>query len=169
MALLCFLVMLSACQHEVDPPSLSCPEMQMVTTIGTSNNTMTFSRSLLFRERTDTGGLKFLSVETVSDSCRVVFNLTDGMYDEAGLKNDSLHLKTYTYTRQGIQTGGLVAVAIKNSNGEFTYLTTDSSSVTVRKMNLRAQTISGTFYFTDNEKKISGTGTFENACYVSLQ
>jgi hypothetical protein len=169
MALLCFLLILAACQHDVDPPSLSCPEMQMVTTIGTSSNPMTFSRSLLFRERTDTGGLKFLSVETVSDSCRVVFNLTDGMYDEAGLKNDSLHLKTYTYTRQGMQTGGLVAVAVKNNNGEFTYLTTDSSSVTVRKMNLRTQTISGSFYFTDNEKKIKGAGTFENACYVSLQ
>lgn len=162
-------ILLTACQHGEDLPSLSCPEMQMVTNIGNTTSTMSFSRSLLFRERTDTGGLKFLSVETVSDSCRVVFNLTDGMYDETGLRNDSLHLKTYTYTRQGAQSGGLVAVAVKNSNGEFTFLTTDSSSVTIRKMNLRSQTISGSFYFVDNEKKIDGAGTFENACYVSLQ
>ncbi|HEY8956529.1 hypothetical protein [Chitinophaga sp.] len=166
-ALLC--ILMGACQHGDDLPSLSCPEMQMVTNIGNTTNIMSFSRSLLFRERTDTGGLKFLSVETVSDSCRVVFNLTDGMYDEAGLRNDSLHLKTYTYTRHGAQSGGLVAVAVKNSNGEFTFLTTDSSSVTIRKMNLRSQTISGSFYFVDNEKKINGAGTFENACYVSLQ
>ncbi|WP_142684660.1 hypothetical protein [Chitinophaga polysaccharea] len=167
MALLC--ILLTSCQHGEDLPSLSCPEMQMVTTIGNTTSTMSFSRSLLFRERTDTGGLKFLSVETVSDSCKVVFNLTDGMYDEPGLRNDSLHLKTYTYTRQGAQSGGLVAVAVKNNNGEFTFLTTDSSSVTIRKMNLRSQTISGSFYFVDNEKKIDGSGTFENACYVSLQ
>ncbi|HWV68421.1 hypothetical protein [Chitinophaga sp.] len=167
MALLC--ILLTACQHDEDLPSLTCPEMQMVTIIGNSTSVMNFSRSLLFRERTDTGGLKFLSVETVSDSCKVVFNLTDGMYDETGLRDDSLHLKTYTYTRQGAQTGGLVAVAVKNTNGEFSFLTTDSSSVTIRKMNFRTRTISGSFYFVDNEKKINGAGTFENACYVSLQ
>ncbi|SEW08210.1 hypothetical protein [Chitinophaga arvensicola] len=169
MALLCILFLFPACQQDVDGPSISCPGMQMLASIDNRSTPMNFSRSLLFRERTDTGGLKFLSLETVSDSFKIVLNVTDGMYEDAGLLNDSLKLKTYIFSRQQHLSGGLVAMALKNAAGQFDFLTTDSSSVTIRKINLRTQTVSGNFYFTDNAKKIVSSGTFDNACYLSLQ
>lgn len=169
MALLYIVFFFPACQQDVDSPSISCPNMLMTTNIENRTITMSYSKSLLFRQQTDTGGLKFLSVETVSDSVKIVLNLTDGIYEDGSLLNDSLHLKTYTFSRRSYQSGGLVAVAIRDGSGQFNFLTTDTSSVTIRRVNTRSQTISGSFYFADNDKKISGTGTFDNACYLSLQ
>lgn len=169
MALLYTLFLFPACQQDVDSPSITCPGMQMTATIENRTIEMNYSKSLLFRQQTDTGGLKFLSVETVSDSIKIVLNLTDGMYEDGALLNDSLHLKTYTFSRRSYQSGGLVAVAIRDGSGQFNFLTTDTSSVTIRRVNTKSQTISGSFYFADNDNKINGTGIFNNACYLSLQ
>ena len=161
---------LTACQNTVDEPSLSCPEMNMTAAIQGRERTMNLSSSIIFRQQTDSGGLKFLSMETVSDTFKVVFNLTDGLFDEIALKNDSLHLDTYSFSAGDSPKKGLVVAAIMEpGTGDYQFLTTDTSSITIRKINTKTKVLSGRFFFMANSRTITGEGTFKNACYVSLQ
>jgi hypothetical protein len=164
-----FFLFFAACQNDVDGPSLSCPAMKMTATIAGHQSAMTLTNSIIFRSATDSGGLKMLNMETVSDSFKVVFNLTDGMYDENALKNDSIHLDTFRFSRLGPQKKGLVAAGFLNNGGTFNLLTTDTSHIIISKINTRTQTISGSFFFMADNRTITGGGSFENACYVSLQ
>ncbi|MBO9731940.1 MAG: hypothetical protein J7623_25080 [Chitinophaga sp.] len=159
---------LAACQNVIDDPPLSCPALKMTATIGTKVNIMHFSSGIIFRSRTDSGGLKLLNIETASDSVKIVFNLTDGMYDESAMKNDSLHRDTFYFPHRGAPGKGLVVVSVANNNGNFDLLTTDTSQIIIDKVNTRAKTISGSFSFMANSGTVTGRGTFENACYVSL-
>ncbi|MEC5147654.1 hypothetical protein [Chitinophaga sp. 212800010-3] len=163
--------LLAACKsNSVDTPAISCPNMKMAVTVGTRSDSLNFTRGLLIRQRTDSGILKLLSVETISDSFKVILNISDGIYDETSMKDDSLHLKTYTYSRLGRPQGGLVVVGMRKIPGTpFDFLTTDSSSITLERVNVTTKTITGTFYFTDKSRAISGSGRFETACFLSLE
>ncbi|MGO4294654.1 hypothetical protein [Chitinophaga sp. RAB17] len=168
-AMATFFLLFPACQNDTDGPSFSCPEMKMTATIAGRSSAMTLTNSIIFRSITDSGSHKLLNMETISDTFKIVFNLTDGMFDENAIKNDSLHLDTFRFSRLGPQKKGLVAAAFLNNNGNFDFLTTDTSNIIIRKINTRAQTISGSFFFMANDRTITGGGSFENACYVSLQ
>lgn len=158
---------LYACQSDFETPIMSCPEMSMVASVQGSIRSMNLSTSTLFRQQMDSGGVKFLSMEAVSDSFKLVINLVDGTYPDNILVNDSIRLKTYQYSKAaGIQ-GGLVVAAINNL-GDYNYLTTDTSSITITRLNTKLKTVSGKFYFEASNHKVSGSGTFQNTCYVSL-
>lgn len=158
----------NACQNSIDDPSLSCPGLIMTTTIGPHVNVMHFSSGIIFRSTTDSGGLKLLNIETASDSVKIAFNLTDGMYDENAMKNDSLHRDTFYFPHPGAPGKGLVVVSFANTNGNFDLITTDTSQIIISKINTKTQTISGSFFFMANSRTVTGRGSFENACYVSL-
>ena len=164
-----FFLFLMACQNSEDGPSLSCPNMKMTTTIAGQMRFMSLTNSIVFRKNTDSGGIKLLNMEATSDTFKVVFNLTDGMYGENALKNDSIHLDTFCFSRLGPQKKGLVAAAYLNSSGAFDFLTTDTSHIIISKINTRTQTISGSYFFMADNRTVTGGGSFENACYVSLQ
>jgi len=168
-AMVCFFLFSVACQNSDDGPSLSCPNMKMTATIAGQIRFMTLTNSIIFRKNTDTGGIKLLNIEAASDSFKVVFNLTDGMYNENALKNDSIHLDTFRFSRFGPQKKGLVAAAFLNGSGAFDFLVTDTSHIIISKINTRTQTISGSYFFMADNRTITGGGSFENACYVSLQ
>lgn len=168
-AVVSFFLSLAACQNDIDGPSLSCPEMKMTVNIGDRSSAMSLSSSIIFRTQTDSGGQKFLNMETVSDTFKVILNLTDGGYNDIALKDDSLRLDTFFFSRTGVEKNGLVAAAIMNNSGNYDFQTTDTSWIIIRKMNTRTQTISGSFFFMTDNQNISGAGSFENACYVSLQ
>lgn len=131
---------------------------------------MNLSSSLIFRQQTDSGGLKFLSMETVSDTFKVVLNLTDGLFDEIALKNDSLFLGTYSFPATSSPRKGVVVAAImQQGSGDYNFLTTDTSSITIYKINTRTRVLSGKFFFMANNRTVTGEGSFKNTCYVSLQ
>jgi hypothetical protein len=109
-------------------------------------------------------------MEAVSDTFKVVFNLTDGLFDEMALKNDSLHLDTYSFPSGNFPEKGLVVAAVMAPGaGDYQFLTTDTSSITIRKINTKTKVLSGRFFFMANNRTVTGEGTFKNACYVSLQ
>ncbi|MBC9933597.1 hypothetical protein [Chitinophaga qingshengii] len=128
---------------------------------------MNLSTSTLFRQQMDTGAVKFLSIEAVSDSFKIVLNLMDGPYPDAAIKNDSLKLKTYVYSKSRHLQGGLVVGAIKTLV-DYDYLQTDTSSITLTFINTKLKKVSGSYYFEANGRTISGSGIFRNACYVTL-
>nr|WP_295871829.1 DUF6252 family protein [uncultured Chitinophaga sp.] len=156
-----------ACQRNIDTPILSCPEMTMTGTVQNTSRSMNLSTSTLFRQQLDSGGVKFLSIEAVSDSFKLVLNLMDGPYGDHAIGNDSLKLKTYVYSKARRLQGGLVVAAINNS-ADFNYLRTDTSSITITFINTKLKKVSGTFYFEAEDRKVTGSGTFQNACYVTL-
>jgi hypothetical protein len=164
-----FFLFLAACQNDVDGPSLSCPQMKMTATIAGRSSLMSLTNGVLFRTETDSGGIKMLNLETVSDTFKVVLNLTDGGYDSNALKNDSIHLDTFPFSRLGPQKKGKVVAAFLGNGGNYNFLVTDTSHIIIRKINTKTQTISGSFFFMAENRTITGGGSFENACYVSLQ
>ncbi|SKA17598.1 hypothetical protein SAMN04488128_1021349 [Chitinophaga eiseniae] len=158
---------MAACQRNIDTPILSCPEMTMTGTVQNTTRSMNLSTSTLFRQQLDSGGVKFLSIEAVNDSFKLVLNLMDGPYGDPAIGNDSLKLKTYVYSKARRLQGGLVVAAINNS-ADFDYLRTDTSSITITFINTKLKKVSGTFYFEADNHKVTGSGTFQNACYVTL-
>ncbi|MFY0253150.1 hypothetical protein ACDQ55_04265 [Chitinophaga sp. 30R24] len=169
-AVSCLFSILLSCQNTVDTPTMGCSDMDMTTTIQNKARTMNLTSSILFRQHSRNGGAKYLSIEAVSDTFKVILNLEDSRFeDDADLSNDSIHLDTFLFSRTGPQKGGLVVGAWKNSFGDYDYLTTDTSSITIKKINTKKKTISGSFYFLANDRKVLGEGSFENACYLSLQ
>jgi hypothetical protein len=160
------IIAFASCQQSDDNPPLSCPNMKMIVNTQNSSSLLQLRSNVIFRQHTDSGGFKYMSTEAVSDSLKVIFNLRDGMFEDPKMVDDSLHLKTYTYVK-GIENNGLVVVALKN-NGGYDYLQTDSSSITLTRMNLKKQTVSGEFYFKAQNGAVTGNGTFENACYTPL-
>ncbi|CAL1520969.1 hypothetical protein [Chitinophaga sp. MM2321] len=165
---LAFIVLLCyACQGNIDTPELSCPEMSMTATLGNNTHALNLIANTIFRQKTDTGGHKYLSLEAVSDSLKVIINVTDGIYTGAQLADDTFHLKDYYYSKAANLQGGLVVAAEKNSL-DYTYFTTDTSCVIITKINTANKTVSGRFYFAANSRTITGSGIFEHACYVSL-
>lgn len=158
---------LLSCQQSADTPSLSCPGMTMIVKTAYSSHVMQLKSNVIFRQHTDSGGIKFMSAEAVSDSLKIILNLRDGMFDEAKMNDDSLHLITYSF-KKGMKKDGLVVAALKMNGGYNNYLDTDTSSITLTKMNLKTQTVSGRFYLKTANGEITGNGTFENACYTSL-
>ncbi|RBL93618.1 hypothetical protein DF182_14015 [Chitinophaga flava] len=128
---------------------------------------MNLSTSTIFRQQLDGGGTKMLSMEAVSDSFKLVLNLMDGPYPDATIGNDSLKLKTYVYSKTARLQSGLVVAAISNM-GVYNYLNTDTSSITLDFINTKLKKVSGHFYFEADGHKVTGSGEFRNACYVTL-
>lgn len=158
---------LSGCQNLIDTPQLSCPSMKMSVNLREITKKMQLNSNVIFKTQTDSGGIKYLSTEALCDSFKILFNLKDGMFSEQSMLNDSFHLHTYPFLKGKID-GGLVVIAMATDQG-YNFLETDTSSITLTRMNLKTQTISGYFYFEAGDGKVTGNGIFESACYVSLE
>lgn len=169
--LVCLLLFLAACQNSVDEPSLSCPDMKMSATIDGHKRSMSLTTGIIFRAKTDSGDIKYLSMETISDTFKVILNLTDGMYSENDALNDSLRLDTFPFSLTSPPTDkkGLVVAAFSNNGGGYNYLNTDTSNIIIRRINTKTKKVTGSFFFMANNRTITGGGYFENACFVSLQ
>lgn len=168
-ALYALILGFAACQHPIDDPSFSCPGMDMTASVNGQIRKMMQTNSILFRQETDSGGIKYWSMESISDSFKIVLNVTDGMFDQNAIKNDTIHLDTFIF-RQGSTNPihkGLVMAGIHNANGIYDFFNTDSSAIIIRWINTKRQLISGSFFFTGNNKRITGSGTFNSACYVT--
>lgn len=163
---LCCLLLLS-CQQDVEAPPLQCESAQLYMRAGETLAPLFLSSNNLFRQDTDTGGYKLLSLEAYSDSIKMVINVIDGPYHDHQMLNDSLAFKTYHYSAASRLKGGLVMVGVREGKG-YRYLQTDSSSVTIIRMNIKKQLVSGSFYVEAEGRSYKGEGRFTNACYVSL-
>lgn len=161
------LSILLGCQNLIDTPQLSCPSMKMSVTLQAITKNMQLNSNVIFKVHTDSGGIKYLSTEALCDSFKILFNLKDGMFSEQGMQNDSFHLQTYPFLKGKID-GGLVVIAMATDQG-YNFLETDTSSITITRMNLKSQTLSGYFYFEAGNGEVTGNGTFESACYVSME
>ena len=159
-----------ACESNDSTPSFSCSGYSMLLTLqDSSQHSLQVSNNTFFRTPSDTGGIKYVSLETNTDSIKIIFNLKDGLYPDSQLWNDSLPSKTYTYSRTAPSLiGGLVVVGVKQGDN-FQFADTDSSSITITNWDIRKQTMSGRYYFKSNQHDRSGTGTFTNVCFVSLK
>lgn len=158
----------TACQNVIDEPTLSCPEMVFTYTTEGKTTPLNLSSSLLFRAETDSGGQKYVSIEAISDSMKVILNLFDGMYVDSLLANDSIKLKTYTFSRKTKEQGGLVMVGTRLPGYDYHFPDTDSSSITITRINTKRKTITGYYYYTAGGNTVKGQGTFQNTCYTSL-
>ncbi|RFS23284.1 hypothetical protein DVR12_09700 [Chitinophaga silvatica] len=165
--ILILLIPLMSCQNLIDTPSLSCPSMKMMVNIGETTRVMNFVSNVIFNQHTDSGGIKFMSTEATCDSFKVLLNLRDTLYTDLELTNDSLHLRTYEFMK-GVKNDGLVIIAIATPQG-YKFLETDTSSITIRRINTKNQTVTGFFYLETGNKAKVATGTFENTCYVRLE
>ncbi|MCW3462285.1 hypothetical protein [Chitinophaga nivalis] len=157
----------SSCQQETTPPYMDCPQAVISVTVQGSTQPLHLASATIFRSETDTGGTKYLGIEALSDSLRVALNIVDAPYDEANLVNDSLHLKTYQFTTASSHNNATVVASIRNGNG-YDLLSTDTASITITQVNVKRKTISGYFYFAAGGRTITGSGKFQNACYLSL-
>ncbi|NSL89575.1 hypothetical protein [Chitinophaga solisilvae] len=167
-AVIALSVCTNACQSDFNTPIISCPNMSMSATLENTTRSMQLSTNTIFRQQIDSGGAKYLSLEAVSDSIRIVINVVDGVYPDHKLADDSLRLKTYIFSRAAKLQGGLVAGAVKTGQEDYRYLTTDTSSVTITRVNTKLKTVTGTFYFEASNRTVKGSGVFVSACYVSL-
>ncbi|SHM33995.1 hypothetical protein SAMN05444266_107449 [Chitinophaga jiangningensis] len=159
---------LSACQNIIDEPTLSCPEMVFNFNTEGKTTPLNLSSSLLFRAETDSGGQKYVSIEGISDSMKVIINLFDGMYVDSLLSNDSIRLKTYTYSRKAKVEGGLIIIGTRVPGFDYHFLETDTSSITITRINTRKKTITGYYYYANTGNTVTGQGVFQNTCYSSL-
>ncbi|MBV8254548.1 MAG: hypothetical protein JO154_18245 [Chitinophaga sp.] len=134
---------------------------------GTIRN-LNLSSSVLFRQETDSGGRKYLSMEAINDSMKIIININDGIYPDEELMNDSIQFKTYQYSRNTGQQGGLVVAGVRTPTAYgYDYLQTDTSSVTITRINPKKKTVTGYYYF-KAANNVKGEGVFQNTCYLSL-
>ncbi|WP_143308413.1 hypothetical protein [Chitinophaga vietnamensis] len=168
LALLCAVSsgMLVSCQTSVDTPIINCPGMSIMGRIGDTSSRLNLSGATLFRQENDSAFSKYLSIEALSDSMKVIINIIDGPYTDGKIADDSIHTQTYYFSRSRKIQGGLVVAGVR-SLGDYNYLTTDSSQVTITRINTKHQTVSGNYTFYANGN-ITGSGVFDNVCYVSL-
>ncbi|WP_326461802.1 hypothetical protein [Chitinophaga sp.] len=159
----------AACEDNYNTPSFSCNNYYMDLVLHDSTYALKVSNNTLFRIPSDSGGSKYITMETLTDSFKVIFNLRDGLYQGDDLLTDSLPLKTYTYPahRDSI-VSGLVVVAVKTGN-EFRFADTDTSSVTITRWSTSKQTMSGSYYFESNNHTFKGKGTFNKVCFTPLR
>lgn len=162
----------AACKNDYNTPSFTCSNYYMNLTLQDSSRyELKVNNNTFFRIPSDTGGSKYLTMETANDSFKIIFNLRHGLYQgDAALYSDSLPLKTYTFaaSRRDSTTSGLVVTAIKTGN-EFKFADTDTSSITITRWNISKQTMSGSYYFESNNHTLTGKGTFSNVCFISLK
>jgi hypothetical protein len=161
-------ISLMACQNNYEIPSFNCQSVTTNIIINEKNVPLQLVNSNLFRLETDTGYSKHLSMESISDSLKIVLNIHHGPYTPATIVNDSLPLDTYTYIANRLSNNGSIAVGIKTNSG-FKFLTIDSASITLSKLNIKRQIVSGTYYFESGKDATKGTGTFNDACFISMQ
>ncbi len=130
---------------------------------------LNLSSSVLFRQETDSGGRKYLSIEALNDSMKIIININDGLYVDSLLMNDTIQSKTYFYSRKTGLQGGLVVAGIRVPTAYgYDYLQTDSSSVTIMRINPKKRTVTGYYYFSAANNTFQGEGVFQNTCYLSL-
>jgi len=160
----------TACKNDYNTPSFTCSNYYMGLTLQDSSSyALKVNNNTLFRIPSDTGGSKYLTLETANDSFKIIFNLRHGTYPEPALYNDSLPLKTYIFKRnRDSAASGLVVAAVKTGN-EFKFADTDTSSITITRWNISKQTMSGSYYFESNNRTLTGKGTFSNVCFTSLK
>jgi hypothetical protein len=134
-----------------------------------SASALKISNNTFFRTPTDSGGYKYITLEAANDSFKIIFNLKYGPYEGNSLWDDSLPVKTYTWSKQADSViKGLVVAGIKTGNS-FKFLETDSSSITLTKWNMPGQTMNGSYYFESSGHTITGKGVFTNVCFTSLK
>ncbi|NIG52284.1 hypothetical protein F3J22_02215 [Chitinophaga sp. Cy-1792] len=159
-----------ACQNTIDGPSMNCPGMSFQLNLNNLPYALNLSSSTFFRQKTDSGGRKYLSIEAVNDSVKIIINVNDGMYSDSLIQNDSITYKTYSYSKSSKVQGGLVIVGIQvPGDYGYKYLDTDTSSVTITKINPQTKKVYGYYYVSSSGHTVLGSGSFESTCYLSLR
>ncbi|GAA0532223.1 hypothetical protein [Chitinophaga japonensis] len=160
-----------ACESDYNAPSFSCSGYTFDLSLQDStSSTLALSNNTYFRTPTDTGGYKYITLEAVVDSFKIIFNLKDGpYYDDATLWNDNFPVKTYRYRRYTDSAASGLVVAGIRAGDSFQYLDTDTSSITLTEWNAAAQTMTGHYYFEADNRSYKGQGTFSNVCFISLK
>lgn len=126
--------------------------------------------SYLARIHNNDGHFKLYTLEALSDSFKIVMNLTDGSYSIGeGLLVDSIVQKTYTYSRtHEADTSGLLVLGIKAGDA-YNFYATDTAAITVTGVDPVARTISGKYYFVTKDATVTGSGSFNRVCFLSFR
>lgn len=138
--------------------------------INLTNNGTTASLKLLSANMLRNENLKLLSVEAyLQDSIRVILNLSDAGYTGGELRNDSLHTGDYIFsTRYPGANVGKVVIGVRNGQ-DYTFLTTDSSSITIREIDVANRHFSGAYYVETLNPARKMSGDFSKVCFLSIQ
>jgi len=156
-----------ACQNDYQMPPFNCESVSANLAFNEKNIPLKLAYSNLFRLETDSGNYKYLGMESISDSFKVVLNIHHGPYSSEQIANDSLPLGDYSYVAGRLSNTGSIAVGIKTQTG-FQFVNIDTASISISRINIKRQVVSGTFYFRTKDAAI-GTGMFNDACYLSLK
>ncbi len=157
----------SACQNDYEMPPFNCESVSEHFIFNEKTIPLKLVYSNLFRLETDSGNYKYLGMESISDSFKIVLNIHHGPYTSEQLASDSIPLGDYSYSTNRPTNTGSIAVGIKSQNG-YQFLNIDTASIILSRINIKRQVVSGTFYFRTKDA-ITSTGTFNDACYLSLK
>lgn len=165
-AFCCALLLLSAACQKYNPAELvNCEKAAMDVRMNGQSTSLKIKSSTLLRTESLSQSFKLLSLEAYIDTMKVVMNIADGPYADARLGNDSLQLKTYSYSRKaGADTTGRVILGIKDK-----FYVTDSASVTITEVDVAARTITGTYYIQTASPVLKANGAFTKVCYLSIK
>ncbi|AWO01635.1 hypothetical protein DLD77_07970 [Chitinophaga alhagiae] len=157
--------MSAACQKYNPAELVNCEKAAMNVHMNGQSTSLKIKSSTLLRTESLSRSFKLLSLEAYIDTMKVVMNIADGPYPTAGLANDSLQLKTYSYSRKaGADTSGRVVLGIKDR-----FYVTDSAAVTITEVDVAARTITGTYYIQTVNPVREANGAFTKVCYLSIK
>ncbi|WP_346317164.1 hypothetical protein [Chitinophaga sp. YIM B06452] len=162
----CAALLFTACSSYDPNELLNCENAAFyLSGNGQSNSLKMLSANMLRNQ-----DLKLLAMEAYyKDSVRVLLNLADAGYTTAGLKNDSLHLGDYIFSRrQATASSGKVVLGFK-AEKEYQFLTTDSSSITITEIDAATRTVSGSYYVETVNPDATMQGSFSRVCFRSIQ
>ena len=158
--------MLSACQESQD---LSAPcqgaKMTLLDTTGKITYLQVMNSSML-RQHNDSGGYKIFSLDAMNDSIHLYFNVQTDLYPPKELPSDDLPYQSFTYPNYNSVSKG--QISLQFSNGNWLQSTpTDTSSITIKSIDLETHKISGYYYFALHNRTMKGGGLFTSICFLS--
>ncbi|MBO9152759.1 hypothetical protein ACFOTA_11115 [Chitinophaga sp. GCM10012297] len=161
----CTGLLLSGCSDYNPNAVLNCEQAAFnLANNGTFNSLKLLSANMLRNEN-----VKLLSVEAYQDSIRVILNLSDTRYSGNTLRNDSLHTGDYIFSlRNQYPDAGKVVIGVKNGK-DYTFLSTDTSSITIREMDVANRNLSGSYYVETVNPVMKLSGVFSKVCFQSIQ
>lgn len=168
--LCCGLFLMPACKDYNAAELLNCEKAAIDLRVDNRVVNMKILSSTLLRTTSPTGSFKVLSLEAIVDSMKVVMNIKDGIYTNSlQLLSDSLHVKTYSYSRKaGQDTTGLVLLAAKTGQ-DYKFYATDSAAFTITEIDPNNKNITGTYYIQTTSPAYKITGAFTKVCFHSIK
>lgn len=166
----CGLFFMPACKDYNAAELLNCEKAAIDLRIDNKLMPMKILSSTLLRTTSAAGSFKVLSLEAFVDSMKVVMNIKDGIYNNATqLLSDSLHVKTYSYSRKpGQDTTGLVIVGTKTGQ-DYKFYATDSAAFTITEIDPDNKNITGYYYIQTTSPVYKISGAFTKVCFHSIK